>query len=96
LLPNQAINTHLHRWGLHLQNSICNHLPHHRALFEPMTRSATHNPNVLSFRMSVQDEIVVWGVFILTNSAFQQRRVETVSSAIPDVMNVGWKVEIHA
>src|SRR5580700_1384753 len=39
-----------------------------------MARPSTDNPDVLCFRMAIQNEIVVCGVFILADSAFKEGR----------------------
>src|SRR5258705_197526 len=68
--PEQASEAHFGRWCFRAQQSISHHLTDHGSVFEAMARASANNPDIFRFRMSVQDEIVVGGVFILANSAF--------------------------
>ena len=53
--------------------STVRHFTHHWSMFETVPRASANNPYVLRFGMAIQNEIVVCGVFILANPAFQQR-----------------------
>src|SRR5580692_12043999 len=54
---------------------LCQHFAQRGAVFEAVTGSASHNPDVFRIRMPVYDQVMVGAVLILTDSGFDQRRV---------------------
>src|SRR5262245_10987995 len=54
-------------------------------MLETVARASTNNPDVLRFRVAIQNEIAVRGVFVLAYPAFQQRGLGQRRTAHPQV-----------
>ena len=69
--PSQASETHFGRWCFRAQHRISNDFTDYWPVFETMARPSTDNPDVLRFWMAIQNKIVICGVFVLADSAFE-------------------------
>ncbi len=70
----KAAKTHFTWRRLQAQDGIADHFAHHGTVLKAMTGAAARDPDIFRFRVAVQNEVMVGGVFVLTDPAFQQRR----------------------
>src|SRR5205814_5198697 len=54
-------------------------------MLETMSRAAAENPDILCFGMMVQNKILICRVLVLTDSAFDQRRLRKLGKTHPEI-----------
>src|SRR5580765_3293822 len=58
-------------------------------MFEAMTRPSTDNPDVLRFRVAIQNKVVIRRVLILANTTFKQRSIRHRGKAHAQILTRG-------
>ena len=55
-------------------------------MFEAVPRAAADYPDIVMLRVTVNDEVVVWAVLVLANSAFEQRSILQPGETEPHIV----------
>ena len=71
--------------GSIVDDEIGHHLPKGGAMLESVTRATAEDPDILVGGMPVDDEVMVGCVFVLADSAFEQRRVLHSREAMSEI-----------
>src|SRR5712664_1025851 len=68
------------------ENQSSDQLPHGRTVLEAVPRSTTHQPRVRRLRVSIDDEMLVWGLLVLADARLEERRAFQSGESVGDII----------